>query len=139
MQPAGAMDGERLAPVRPGADHSFSDRHEVEWQLAAPELRPLERAVEGGELGDGVVTIGAPSAETIGDTYLDTADWRFHRAGYALRLRRTGAVTEATLKALVAAADGLAQRRELTERVADTPTSQGAQPAATVMALAGPV
>src|SRR3954447_13081647 len=111
MQPAGAMDGERLAPVRPDADQSSSDRQEVEWQLDAPELRPLERAIERGELGDGAITIGAVDAETIGDTYLDTADWRFHRAGYALRLRRIGGAAEATLKALVPAADGLSRRR----------------------------
>ncbi len=34
------------------------------------------------------------------DTYLDTDDWRFHRAGFALRARASAAGREATLKSL---------------------------------------
>src|SRR4051812_29601117 len=120
MHPAGAMEGERLGSVQTDVDDAGLDHHEVEWQLDATDLRPLERAIERGEVGEvggGALTIGAPDVATIADTYLDTEDWRFRRAGYALRVRRCGGAIEATLKALVPATDGLARRREVTERV----------------------
>ncbi|MGH8318884.1 MAG: CHAD domain-containing protein [Steroidobacteraceae bacterium] len=54
-------------------------------------------------------------AQQLHDTYLDTADWRVFRAGYALRMREKGGHAEATLKGLHSARDDVADRRELTE------------------------
>jgi CHAD domain-containing protein len=49
------------------------------------------------------------------DTYLDTDDWRIHRAGFALRIRSESGKTEATLKSLQSARKDVADRRELSE------------------------
>jgi triphosphatase len=51
----------------------------------------------------------------IVDMYLDTDDWRIHRAGFALRVRSESGKAEATLKSLPSASAGVADRRELTE------------------------
>jgi triphosphatase len=45
------------------------------------------------------------------DTYYDTDDWRFYRAGYALRVRRDDENVEATMKSLSPAEDGVKRRR----------------------------
>jgi CHAD domain-containing protein len=55
------------------------------------------------------------STQQIFDTYLDTDDWRIHRAGFALRVRSGAGTTEATLKSLRSASTEVADRRELTE------------------------
>ena len=60
----------------------------------------------------------ASSRETkeLTDTYYDTEDWRFYRAGYALRVRRDGKRVEATMKSLAPPEDGgLKRRREISE------------------------
>lgn len=51
----------------------------------------------------------------IRDTYLDTDDWRIHRAGFALRIRSESGKSEATLKSLHSASAEVADRRELSE------------------------
>ena len=91
---------------------------EVEWQLDAPDLRPVRRWIE--DAADGAthgVTIAAAHTENNLDTYLDTADRRLDRAGYSVRLRRVrGRAAKATLKSLDdAAVDGLRSRLELEE------------------------
>ncbi|MGO9196971.1 MAG: CHAD domain-containing protein [Acidimicrobiales bacterium] len=108
---------------------------EVEWQLDALDLRPVERflnsrfadasrdddaasGVPGGG-GSAVVPPGLKvvprPAKRLVDTYLDTEDWRIARSGYVLRTRRRGGVVEATMKDLTPAADGLRHRMEATE------------------------
>ena len=107
---------------------------EVEWQLDALDLRPVERWF-AARFGRGeAATEGAPSSGAIAstipvpgldvvvqpakrllDTYFDTADWRLARSGYVLRTRRRGGGTEATMKDLAPAADGLRRRMEATE------------------------
>jgi triphosphatase len=59
----------------------------------------------------------APSeTKKLTDTYYDTEDWRFYRAGYALRVRRDGERVEATMKSLAQPDDGgLKRRREISE------------------------
>jgi triphosphatase len=111
--------------------HQASDQREVEWQFDAFDLRPVERWIAprmeaaspaDGEAANAVVPTASngavlrpkPPRELV-DTYLDTGDWRFHRAGYALRLRRHGRHVEATLKSLAPPSDGLRNRREITE------------------------
>ena len=61
------------------------------------------------------LTLEPCSTQQIFDTYLDTDDWRIHRAGFALRVRSGCGPTEATLKSLHSASTEVADRRELTE------------------------
>ena len=88
---------------------------EIEWQLAATDLRPVRRWLERHPTLDGLRIEQLPT-QHLHDTYLDTPDWRVFRAGFALRLRgERGGKVETTLKGLRSARDDLADRRELTE------------------------
>ncbi len=108
---------------------------EVEWQLDALDLRPVERwfatrfghrgASEGGTAPGASVTMPVPGfdvvpqrAKRLSDTYYDAADWRLARSGYVLRTRRRGGGVEATMKDLTPASDGLRRRMEATETLA---------------------
>ena len=51
----------------------------------------------------------------IFDTYLDTDDWRIHRAGFALRVRSESGKSEVRLESLHSASASAADRRELRE------------------------
>jgi len=110
---------------------------EVEWQLDAIDLRPVERwfaarattaattaaaTAAGGAPAHvpllasvpGLVAVPAPAKRLV-DSYLDTADWRLGRSGYVLRTRSRAGRLEATLKDLVPSANGLRRRLEVTE------------------------
>jgi CHAD domain-containing protein len=89
-----------------------SDRDEVEWQFETPDLERVRSWLAEQEHAPGLV-LGSERTTALDDCYYDTADWRFHRAGYALRVRRCGGRAEVTLKSLSAATDGLHRRREL--------------------------
>lgn len=95
-------------------DHDI-DHDEVEWQLDALDVRPVERWLLARPAGlTPAVTPGDTRAQV--DAYLDTAEWSIHRAGFALRVRRRlSGASELTLKALVRPDDGLSTRREITE------------------------
>lgn len=85
-------------------------REELEWQFAADDLE----AVESWLLEHPAVS--RTETQEISDTYLDTADWTLYKAGYALRLRKSGNRAEVTMKSLSAGAgDGLRRRREISE------------------------
>jgi CHAD domain-containing protein len=94
----------------------MKDQIETEWQFASAV--PPARWLRQLRLPSGF-TLGTPRTEDIADVYYDTDDWRIHRAGYALRLRRVGRELEATLKQIAAGDEGRHQRRELTELVED--------------------
>ena len=95
---------------------------EVEWQLAAADLGIVRRWLAEHGTVDGLVLEPSSTLQIV-DTYLDTEDWRIHRAGFALRVRSESGKSEATLKSLHSAGAGPADRRELTEALDD---SQGA-------------
>jgi CHAD domain-containing protein len=89
-------------------------QQETEWQFDALDLRPVEAWLLSGHGGlDFFIAPGAADEQV--DTYFDTPDWRFNRAGYALRVRRRAGRATATLKTLAAAQDGLRQRLEIEE------------------------
>jgi CHAD domain-containing protein len=87
---------------------------ELEWQLAATDLGVVRDWLAGHTIVDGLI-LEPDSTLQIFDTYLDTDDWRIHRAGFALRVRSESGKSEATLKSLQSATEGIADRRELTE------------------------
>ena len=126
-----------------------ADAHEIEWQFDALDLRPVLRWLDNPEAwtaAHGVDVVANGNAVTQVDRYFETHDWRFHRAGYSLRVRRVGRRrdAEATLKGLDAASadvPGLRSRREVSERLdaADLPALVGAtgQVGGRVRAVAG--
>src|ERR1700675_743651 len=93
---------------------SRKDGREVEWQLASTDLGSVRRWLADHGTIDGLV-LEPRSTQQIFDTYLDTDDWRIHRAGFALRIRAESGKSEATLKSLHSASTEYADRRELTE------------------------
>src|SRR5277367_3577854 len=101
------------------------DGREVEWQLASADLGSVRRWLADHGTIDGLV-LEPRSTLQIFDTYLDTEDWRIHRAGFALRIRSESGKSEATLKSLHSASAEVADRRELSETI-DTPQSESLQ------------
>ena len=100
------------------------DSRELEWQFDAFDLRPVVRWLNerNEEAENGAHTIKPTGSTSQLDIYFDTEDRRFHRAGYALRVRRSGrgkhAGVEATLKELGEPATvdpSLRGRREVSE------------------------
>jgi CHAD domain-containing protein len=119
---------------------------EVEWQLDAIDLRPVERwlAVRGavpsgransrggllrqadaGSDGPKQLLASVPGLEAVTrpvkrlvDAYFDTPDWRLGRSGYVLRTRQRAGRFEATLKDLAPSTAGLRRRLEVTEPLA---------------------
>ena len=127
------------------------DAREIEWQFDAVDLRSVVRWLSEPagweEEGLGPVRVAPAGSDNHVDVYLDTDDRRFHRAGYALRIRRPTRRDrrggEAALKALESAAGppGLRARREVSETIAETdPSSLTQAPGAVgerVRAVAG--
>jgi triphosphatase len=90
------------------------DGREVEWQLACTDLGSVRRwLADHGTIGG--LVLEPRATQQIFDTYLDTDDWRIHRAGFALRIRSESGKAEATLKSLHSASAEVADRRELSE------------------------
>jgi len=86
----------------------------VEWQLACADLGSVHRWLSDHGTIDGLVLEPCPTLQIV-DTYLDTEDWRIHRAGFALRIRSGSGKSEATLKSLRSVSTEVADRRELSE------------------------
>jgi CHAD domain-containing protein len=104
------------------ATSAHKDGREKEWQLACADLGAVRRWLADHGTIDGLLV--EPRAPLqIFDTYLDTDDWRIHRAGFALRIRSESGKSEATLKSLHSASTEMADRRELTEAL-ENPESE---------------
>jgi CHAD domain-containing protein len=91
-----------------------NDGREVEWQLACTDLASVRQWLADHGAIDGLV-LEPRSTLQILDIYLDTDDWRIHRAGFALRIRSGSGKSQATLKSLKSASTAVADRRELNE------------------------
>lgn len=100
------------------------DHEEIEWQLEADELAPVDNWLEEHPSVAGLAVVPGQASE-LRDVYHDTEDWRFYRAGYALRIRRDGESAEATMKALAPAEGGLRRRREISEPMEGVKTPKG--------------
>ena len=90
---------------------------EVEWQFEAVDLRLVERWLNDSSSIAAPQTLEELGTRRIRDTYLDTPDWRLHRAGYTLRARAVDGEHELTLKSLADAVDGVRTRLELTQQL----------------------
>jgi len=91
------------------------DHQEIEWQFDAPDLGSVNGWLEGQSSAFGLAVVPVETKQLF-DTYYDTEDWRFYRAGYALRVRRDGRRFEATMKSLAPPENGgLKRRREISE------------------------
>jgi CHAD domain-containing protein len=104
-------------PARSSGDAGEASR-ELEWQLAATDLGVVRHWIGRHPDFDGLRIEPLP-AQQLHDVYLDTEDWRIFRAGFALRVRAKGGCFEATLKGLRSAREDVADRRELTEPLAE--------------------
>ena len=95
-----------------------SDHIEAEWQFEAEDLAVVEEWLKLHDSGPDVFVEPA-GVRDVRDTYLDTEDWRFHRAGYALRVRESDGDFEATMKSLSKSRgdDGAWRRREISEHL----------------------
>src|SRR5918993_1343064 len=98
---------------------SAADHQEIEWQFDAGELESVEGWLDQHNSGSSGLLIASESTIEITDSYYDTDDWRFYRAGYALRVRNTDGAVEATMKSLTPAEDSLRRRREISEPLED--------------------
>src|SRR5215212_2402538 len=98
---------------------SATDHQEIEWQFDAGELESVEGWLGRHDSGSSGLLVAPQSTVEITDTYYDTDDWRFYRAGYALRVRNTDGEVEATMKSLTPSEGSLRRRREISEPLKD--------------------
>jgi len=98
---------------------SATDHEEIEWQFDAGELESVGGWLGLHNAGSSGLIVAPESTVEITDTYYDTDDWRFYRAGYALRVRNTDGEVEATMKSLTPAEGSLRRRREISEPLED--------------------
>lgn len=107
---------------------------EVEWQFSALDVRPVMRwLAEQGVPGYATRESGTV---LLHDVYYDTADWRVNRAGYTLRVRKSGKGSEVTMKSMAEAVDGVRTRTEHTEKIdGDAPADLRTLPASVGDAL----
>jgi triphosphatase len=93
------------------------DHEEIEWQLEAVDLALVDKWLEEHPSAAGVAIVPGGASE-LSDLYYDTQDWRFYRAGYALRVRNMdGQIAQATMKARVPAEGGIRRRREISQPI----------------------
>jgi triphosphatase len=117
MREANATIARFPCDVSRGGAHKLMqalDHQEVEWQFDADDLGLVEDWLKEHSSASGFAILPEATKE-LTDAYYDTVDWRFYRAGYALRVRRDGKGVEATMKSLSPAEDGLRRRREISE------------------------
>ncbi len=92
-----------------------SDSYETEWQFDATDLDRVADWLTS-QPASAALTFALKKDALQTDVYLDTEDWAVHRAGYGLRVRRSGESAEATLKAFGAASSGGPRvRREINQ------------------------
>ncbi|MBI1851898.1 MAG: CHAD domain-containing protein [Planctomycetes bacterium] len=92
-----------------------TNRLEVEWTFEATDLHEVEQWLRSKtDLASGSNVVDESSIDIV-DSYFDTPDWRFFRSRHALRIRRSDATCEATLKSLEPSTGALSRRREITQ------------------------
>lgn len=88
---------------------------EIEWQFDVADLDAVTSWLrERAAVGDWQFHFHEPQTQV--DSYFDTSDWKFFRAGYALRLRSLAdGRSEAALKSFGTEHEGLRRRHEIGE------------------------
>ena len=100
-----------------------TDQLEVEWQYSVADTDAVAHWLQAAAVPGYTVTAG--KTKDLDDTYLDTPDWRLHRARFTCRVRDKGESSELTIKGMAAAVDAMRSRREMNE-----PLTPGALPLA---------
>ena len=95
-----------------------TDGLEIEWQFGVDDFDAAERALRTCAVALDL-TLTPSGTRLLLDQYLDTTDWAFHQAGFALRVRDADGAREATLKAFGEQSDGPSRRREINEPLGD--------------------
>jgi CHAD domain-containing protein len=109
---------------------------EVELKYRVTDPATGERLLLADELGGLQATGGPARATQLEDRYVDTSDGAMAKAGFAVRLRQTGADTIVTVKSLAATnGDGGSVEREELEGPADRVTPAADWPASDARAL----
>ncbi len=125
---SGGSSGTKRSSSARRDGRSPTDHQEIEWQFDVAEVEPVEGWLGHHSSGSGLV-VAPESTEEITDAYYDTEDWRFYRAGYALRVRKSGGEVESTMKSLTPAEGNLRRRREISEPLKDDkPATLGKAP-----------
>ncbi|MEO6399150.1 MAG: CHAD domain-containing protein [Tepidiformaceae bacterium] len=96
----------------PGA----TDQLEVEWQYSVADTEAVARWLQQAAVPGYILEPG--KTKDLADTYLDTADWRIHRARFTCRVRDKGESSELTVKAMAEAVGSMRSRREMNEPLA---------------------
>ena len=100
-----------------------TDQLEVEWQYSVANTDAVARWLQSAAVPGYTVTPG--KTKDLDDTYLDTPDWRIHRARFTCRVRDKGESSELTIKGMAEAVGSMRSRREMNE-----PLAAGAPPLA---------
>jgi len=116
----------------------MSGTPEIEWQFDVTDFDPIQAWLNTQAQRYGLTLQAQGTAGQV-DVYFDTADWRFHRASTALRVRRRGAAAEATLKTFGLVAGGARHRHEISEVIRAPARATAAVVASRLSALPGPV
>jgi triphosphatase len=109
---------------------------EVELKYRVTDPATGERLLLADQLGGLQATGGPARATQLEDRYVDTSDGAMAKAGFAVRLRQSGADTIVTVKSLVATnGDGGSVEREELEGPADRVAPAADWPASDARAL----
>ncbi|MEO6063891.1 MAG: CHAD domain-containing protein [Thermoflexales bacterium] len=111
---------------------------EIEWQFDVTDFDPIQVWLDAQAKRFGL-TLHSQGTVSQVDVYFDTADWRFHRASTALRVRRRGATVESTLKTFGLVEGGARHRHEISEAIRAPARASAAVLAGRLSALPGPV
>lgn len=111
---------------------------EIEWQFDVTDFDPIQTWLGAQAERFGLSLTPQGTAGQV-DVYFDTADWRFHRASIALRVRRRGATAEATLKTFGLVEGGARHRHEISEAIRAPARATAVVLARRLTTLPGPV
>ncbi|MEP7215841.1 MAG: CHAD domain-containing protein, partial [Anaerolineaceae bacterium] len=95
---------------------SPADQLEVEWQYSVADTDAVARWLRSAAVPGYNIEPG--KTKDLDDTYLDTPDWRIHRARFTCRVRDKGESSELTIKGMAAAVGSMRSRREMNEPLA---------------------
>ncbi len=93
------------------------DITEVEWQFDAADSNRVAEWLSVANIPG--YTVARSGTKNLRDLYIDSADWRLHRARLTGRVRAKGDGYELTLKGQSTVTGGLRQRREMTEKLSN--------------------